>query len=134
MLCSNLHCQKGFLLILFSCKIWASSQDWWVPWTGPLRELMGPPHEWLKRIGPPQDRQARLGTVKFNAETLIIHKLSSWKFTTRNDLSQKSKRVVILIETKLVNNQCLQMKLPRMGEGKAPAWLRGRRRARGRST
>ena len=50
---------------------------------------------------------------RFHLETLIAHKLSSRKLPTHNDLYWKgsSKRVEILIETKLINFKCLQMKL-----------------------
>ena len=45
-------------------------------------------------------------------ETLIIYQFSSRKFTTENDLYQSypSERVVILIETDLINYKCLRMR------------------------
>jgi len=45
-------------------------------------------------------------------ETLITYRLGSTKFTAQNDLYWEylCKRVVILIETKLINNRWLQTK------------------------
>jgi hypothetical protein len=63
---------------------------------------------------------AERGDAQSHMETLIIYKLASMKFTirTQNDLSTQNdlyelyecKRVVILIETKLINYKCFHMK------------------------
>jgi len=46
-------------------------------------------------------------------EIIMIYKLSSSKFTTQNDLDEYyySKCVVVLIETKFIDYECLQMTL-----------------------
>ena len=55
----------------------------------------------------------RLPHGEVHVETLIIYKLSSRNFTTQNDLyfQYQSERVVILIETKFIIYECLQMRV-----------------------
>ena len=52
------------------------------------------------------------GERESHLETLIIHELSSRKFTAQNDLYQyyRSQREVILIESKFTNYKCLHVK------------------------
>ena len=69
---------------------------------------------------PPRDRERWLrgyDPVGSRIETLIIHKLSSRKFTTQNDIYQQyqSKCVVILIETQLIRYTCLHMRSGAVG-------------------
>ena len=74
---------------------------------------------------PSQNRISVLWCDKSHTETLMIHKLTSRNFAARNDLEQsyRSKRAVILIETKLINYTCLQMKCTQTRSGLGTALL-----------
>ena len=55
-------------------------------------------------------------------ETLVTHKRGPMEFITPYDLDEEyqSKRVVISIETKSINYECLKMRLPTQPRGDVP--------------